>query len=306
MRNHLVAELEKLAQKDERICLFTGDLGFGVLDNFAKLFPDRFFNAGISEQNMTTVACGMALEGNIAYTYSIGNFPGVRCLEQIRNDICYHNANVKIIVVGGGFAYGQLGMSHHATEDLAMMRALPNMHVFCPSDAKEAVEVLRLANGIDGPCYIRLAKGKEPDLHADGARLDVRKIDTIQTGGKTAVISTGPILGEVLKAAANLEKDGIKIGIYNVVSIKPIDNLSIEKIAKEYEHIISLEEHNVMGGLGGVISEVIADMQGERAQLTRMGLQDVYTSIVGSQEYLREYYGMSAQSIVNKVIEMER
>ena len=306
MRNHLVAELEKLAQKDERICLFTGDLGFGVLDNFAKLYPDRFFNAGISEQNMTTVACGMALEGNIVYTYSIGNFPGVRCIEQIRNDICYHNANVKIIVVGGGFAYGQLGMSHHATEDLAMMRALPNMHVFCPSDAKEAVEVLRVANAIDGPCYIRLAKGKEPDLHVDGVDLDIRKVDLIQTGEKTAVVSTGPILGEVIKAADILEKEEIKIGIYNIVSIKPIDNRSIEKIAKEYKHIISLEEHNVIGGLGGAIAEVIAGMQGEKAQLTRLGLQDTYTSIVGSQEYLREYYGMSAQSIVTKVKEMER
>ena len=158
MRNHLIAELYELAQKDSKIYLMTGDLGYGVLNRFQERFPDRFVNAGISEQNMASVAAGMALEGNTVYLYSIGNFPGMRCLEQIRNDICYPNANVKIIVVGGGFAYGQLGMSHHATEDLAVMRALPNMRVYSPADPAEAVEVIRRANSVHGPCYIRLGK----------------------------------------------------------------------------------------------------------------------------------------------------
>lgn len=141
MRNHAVAEIEKLAEKDTHIYLMTGDLEYGVLDQFAQKYPQRFINAGISEENMTAVAAGIALSGNTVFTYSIGNFPGMRCLEWIRNDICYHDADVKIIAVGGGFSYGQLGMSHHATEDIAVMRAMPNMRVYVPADPSEAQEV---------------------------------------------------------------------------------------------------------------------------------------------------------------------
>ena len=135
----MIDEITKLAETDERIIIVNGDLGFGVLEKFRDKFPDRYFNVGIAEQNMTSVAAGLALEGNMVFTYSIGNFPTLRCIEQIRNDVCYHNANVKVLAVGGGFPYGDLGMTHHATEDIAMMRALPNMKVFVPADAVEAV-----------------------------------------------------------------------------------------------------------------------------------------------------------------------
>lgn len=304
MRNHLIAELEMLAEKDDTIFLVTGDLGFGVLDNFAKKFPNRFINAGISEQNMTAVAAGMALEKNTVYTYSIGNFPGMRCLEQIRNDICYHNANVKIIVVGGGFAYGQLGMSHHATEDIAMMRALPNMRVFSPADPDEAIEVIKRANSINGPCYIRLGKGGESQLHPNSTEYSVEKVMTLQQGGKIAIIGTGSILGEAKKAVEELKSQDISVGLYNVISVKPMDEDSIREIAKKYDFIITLEEHNVIGGLGGAIAEVLASMQGNKATLSRMGLDDVYTSVVGSQEYLRDYYHLSAPYIIEKVKEL--
>ena len=161
MRNHLINELTAIAKKDKDVMLIAGDLGFGVLNEFMETLPDQFINAGICEQNMASVAAGLALEGKKVYVYSIGNFPGIRCLEQVRNDICYHNANVKIIVVGGGFAYGQLGMSHHATEDLSIMRSLPNMTVYSPSDPLEAVDVIREAYATEGPGYIRLGKGGE-------------------------------------------------------------------------------------------------------------------------------------------------
>ena len=158
MRNTFINELEKLAVVDPSIYLLTGDLGFGVLNSFSENLPKQFINVGISEQNMTAVAAGLALEGNAVYTYSIGNFPSLRCLEQIRNDICYPNANVKIISVGAGLSYGQLGMSHHATEDMAIMRALPNMRVFSPADPQEAIAVLKEVSQVPGPAYIRLEK----------------------------------------------------------------------------------------------------------------------------------------------------
>ncbi|MBQ6814995.1 MAG: transketolase [Lachnospiraceae bacterium] len=301
MRNSVIAQLEKLAEIDENIYLLTGDLGFGVLDNFAITYPNRFINAGISEQNMTAVAAGMALENNTVYTYSIGNFPTLRCLEQIRNDICYHNANVKIIVVGGGFAYGQLGMSHHATEDIAIMRALPNMKVFSPADPDEAVEVIKYVNSIQGPCYIRLGKGREPRIHADYGNYSVHKVMELYKGDKIAIISTGSVLGEAKKAVEELKSYDINVGLYNVISIKPLDEDSIKNIAKQYETIISLEEHNNIGGLGGAISEVLSGMSSNKAVLVRMGLEDVYTSIVGSQDFLREYYGLSASAIKEKI-----
>lgn len=297
MRNHLIAELEKLAQEDNRICLFTGDLGYGVLDHFAETYPERYYNAGISEQNMMLVACGMAMEGNIAFTYSIGNFSGIRCVEQIRNDICYHNANVKIIVVGGGFAYGQLGMSHHATEDIGIMRALPNMHVFCPSDAAEAIEVLYAAYEIEGPCYIRLGKGKEPLLHDIGIKKDVLCAEEVCVGKDIALMSTGSVLQEAINAAAYYKARGIQIAVYNFAAIKPIDEAAIRMAARKYKHLISIEEHNVVSGFGGAVAEVIAAMPDSRAQLTKLGLQDEYTTVVGSQSYLRKRYGIDEEAI---------
>lgn len=304
MRNHAVKEICNLAKRDSRIILMTGDLGFGVLDDFQRNFPDRFINAGISEQNMTSVAAGMALEGNIVYTYSIGNFPGMRCLEQIRNDVCYHNANVKIIVVGGGFAYGQLGMSHHATEDIAIMRALPNMHVFSPSDPSEAMKVIKRVNEIDGPCYIRLGKGGEPELYSGIEDYDLNKVLTLSTGEKVAIVATGSILVEAQNAVKLLRQEGYHIGLYNVVTLKPIDVKGIERIAKSYDMVFSLEEHTVFGGLGGALAEIFAGMNERHARLIRLGLKDVYTTVVGSQDFLRKYYSLSAETIVRKLREM--
>ena len=155
MRNAVINEIERMAESDGRIAVMTADLGYSVLESFAARFPDRFYNVGISEQLMASAAAGIALSGCVVFTYSIGNFATLRCIEQIRNDICYHDANVKIIAVGGGFSYGQLGMSHHATEDIAMLRALPNMHVLAPADPEEALAAVRYAVGTEGPFYIR-------------------------------------------------------------------------------------------------------------------------------------------------------
>jgi transketolase len=251
---------------------------------------------------MTSVAAGLALEGHVVYTYSIGNFPVMRCLEQIRNCVCYHNANVKIIAVGGGFVYGQLGMSHHATEDIPITRALPNMHVFCPADPDEAVKVIGVAHGIDGPCYIRLARGGEPALHPAVIDFDVTRLMPMQDGRDVAVIATGPVLSEALEAARLLDNGGVKIGVYNCISLKPFDNEGLRAIAERYGAIVSLEEHNVTGGLGSVVADALLSVRPQRMpRLVKLGLQDVYTSVVGSQSYLRKHYELSADDVVRVV-----
>ncbi len=305
MRNHLIAELEKIAAEDCRIVVLTADLGYSVLDSFARQFPERCLNVGICEQNMTAVAAGLALEGHIVYTYSIGNFPVMRCLEQIRNCVCYHDANVKIIAVGGGFVYGQLGMSHHATEDLAVTRALPNMRVFCPADPDEAVKVVRAVHGMAGPCYIRLARGGEPRLHSDVSDYDVMRLLTLQEGRDVAVMATGPVLSEALAAARKLNEEGIRIGVYNCISLKPFDVESLRAIAERYRAIVSLEEHNVIGGLGSALADALLSVKSSKLPcLVRLGLQDVYTSVVGSQSYLRQEYGLASADVVRTVKEL--
>jgi len=307
MRNHLIAELERIASEDSRVVVLTADLGYSVLDSFSEKFPDRCFNVGICEQNMTSVAAGLALEGHVVYTYSIGNFPVMRCLEQIRNCVCYHDANVKIIAVGGGFVYGQLGMSHHATEDLAITRALPNMRVFCPADPDEAVKVVRAVHGFDGPCYIRLARGGEKQLHPDVTEYDVTRILPLREGRDVAVVATGPVLAEALAAAEILGARGMEIGVYNSMAIKPFDEAGLRLIARRYGGIISLEEHNVVGGLGSAIADSLSvnPFQG-MPKLVRLGLQDVYTSVVGSQAFLRRHYGLSAEDIVRAATMLEK
>ncbi|MGL4986467.1 MAG: transketolase family protein [Treponemataceae bacterium] len=302
MRNSFVKELEKLAKKHENILLLTADLGFGVLDNFQKDFSSRFINAGICEQNMTAMAAGLALEGSIVYTYSIGNFPTMRCLEQVRNDVCYHNANVKIVAVGCGFAYGQLGMTHHTTEDIAIIRALPNINIYSPADPHEAVSIIKVINNLEKPCYIRLGKGNEPLLHPKNVSYDISKLVEIYKGKDIAVIFTGAIGVEAIRAYEFLKNLGHYIGIYNAITLKPFDEEGVKELSLSYKVIITLEEHNIIGGLGSIIADAIST-NNLSIKLIKMGLNDEYTSIVGSQEYLRKYYKMSKDFIVKKILE---
>lgn len=301
MRNHTIDELTRLAETDKRIVLLSGDLGYHVLDNFASRYPERYFNAGIAEQNMASVAAGLALEGLVPCMYSTGCFPTLRCIEQIRNSICYHNANVKIIAVGGGFIYGQLGMSHHATEEIAALRALPNMTVFSPADPDEAVSVIRTAMAHDGPCYIRLGRGGEQSLHVGLMEDDVRKIQLFRSNGRICIMATGSILTEVLKAADILASEGIDVKVCNCITLKPIDREGIALTADSVDAIVTVEEHNVIGGLGSAVADILCARGGRIPRLIKLGLQDEYTSIVGSSAYLRDQYGVSADRIAATV-----
>ena len=304
MRNHLVNTVFEEAKKNKNIVLLTGDLGYGVLDEFMKTYPDRVINAGIAEENMTSVAAGLALEGKMAFTYSIGNFDTLRCMEQIRNDVCYHNANVKIVSLAAGFAYGTLGMSHHATEDIACMRSLPNMTVFSPCDILETIAVTKAAMKINTPCYIRLGKGGEPNLREafDPDTFEIGKAYKLKEGKEKVVIfSTGAITIKAKEAVEELEREGIKVGLYTFPTIKPMDEKFVLEAAKKYDTIITLEEHQKNGGFGSAVAEVISSMQGSRASLIRMGLDDTYTSIVGDTEYLRRHYNLDSIAIIKEI-----
>lgn len=308
MRDTFVKTLIEEAKKNQNIELITGDLGFGVLKPYWEALPDQFTNAGIAEQNMTTVAAGMALEGKTVFTYSIGNFPTLRCLEQIRNDCAYHDANVKIVCVGGGFVYGSLGMSHMATEDIAIMRALPNVTVVCPGDLVEAECATRAIINTPGTCYMRLGRGGEKRIHDN-------KIDDFQIGkaikiresikdanNKIAVFSTGAILDEATEACDELIRQGYSIEQYSFHTVKPIDKETIMKCSHECRYIVTVEEHNKMGGLGGAVAEVMAECDG-KAKLVKIGIGDEYCGIVGSQRYLRKQFRLDASSIVDKICE---
>ena len=301
MRDAVVRTLTELAPQHPEMLFLTGDLGFGVVEKFAARFPHQFLNVGVAEQNMSGLAAGLALEGHSVFTYSIGNFPTLRCLEQIRNDICYHDANVKIISVGGGMSYGPVGMSHHATEDLAILRSLPNMTVFSPGDLWEAAEAARYLVKQKGPAYLRLDKSAAKLNPREGEAFIPGKIRTVQEGVDVTLAATGGILGEALRAAEILAGQGIRSRVLSVHTLKPLDTATLITAAKETGGIVSIEEHNVDGGLGGAIAESLMECGVVPRFFSRIGLRNTFSSVVGSQQYLRNVYGLDAEAIARAV-----
>jgi transketolase len=297
MRDVVVARLTDLAGQDPRIFLVTGDLGFGVLTDFAKRFPKQYLNAGVAEQNMTGLATGIALEGRVVFTYSIANFPTLRCLEQIRNDAAYHDANVKVVAVGGGFSYGALGMSHHATEDLAILRALP-ITVVAPGCDWEAEQAVTALVGEPGTAYLRLDKSSAGNTSRPGERFELGKARVLREGSDLTLVSTGGILGEVLIAAERLAALGVDCRVISMHTVAPLDTESIRLACIETNGLVTIEEHSLRGGLGGAVAEACLDASIYPRLAARIGLRGGFSSVVGSQEFLRSHYEIDATAIV--------
>ena len=293
--------LLEIAKKDPRIHLVLADIGFGEIEPFRDTFPERYYNVGVAEQNMTGVACGIAMEGNIAITYSIANFPTLRCLEQIRNDVCYHNANVKIVIIGGGVSYGALGMSHHSTEDIAIMRALPNMVVEVPCDNYEAVAATHAMIEYDGPFYYRCGYKGEKDIHAGPIDFKIGKANIVSEGKDITLMFAGPIGSEVVEAAEMLKAEGINCRVVSMHTIKPIDKEMILDSAKNTGGIVTVEEHNLMGGLGSAVAEVLCDEGVTPAKFKRLAFPDVNVAKIGGQKWIRDQYGLQARGIADSV-----
>lgn len=298
MRDTFIARLQEHAKNDRDIVLVTGDLGFGVLTEFADTLPEQFINAGVAEQNMTGLAAGLALAGKTTLTYSIANFPILRCLEQIRNDAAYHDANVKIVSIGGGFSYGALGMSHHATEDLAIMRALPQVTCFAPGCLWETEEITSAMLNHQGTCYLRLDKSDAGRTNAVGEKFDIGKGRWIRDGEDITLVTAGGILGEVLEAANTLSDAGVSCGVLSMPTIKPFDTGAIDTAIGSAPALMTIEEHVLDGGLGSAVAEHCMDSRVMPKAFKRLGITGGYCSTVGSQSYLRKQYGLHAAGIV--------
>ena len=301
MREAVVRRLTALAEKDARIILVTGDLGFGVLTDFAKRFPKQYLNAGVAEQNMLGLAVGLALEGRTAIVYSIANFPTLRCLEQVRNDACYHDANVKIVAIGGGFSYGALGFSHHATEDIAILRSLPGMTVVSPGDRWEAAEAFEALVRTPGTAYLRLDKSYANTEPPPQTRFELGRFRRVREGKDLSLLVTGGILGPAMEAAKEVQDAGISCRVYSVHTIKPFDHEELATAVAETGGILTIEEHTLEGGLGSVVAESCLDRGLRPRAFARLGLPGSFSSIIGSQEYLRKHYGLDAASIAAAV-----
>ena len=306
MRNAMMKALFELANDNKDVVLITGDLGFGLFEDFSEKFPSQFVNIGIAEQNMIGVSTGLALEGKIVFVYSIGNFPTLRCLEQIRNDACYHNLNINIICMGAGFSYGALGMSHHATEDIAIMRSLPGMTVISTSTEDEAYFSTIELSKRNGVGYLRLDKSNASKSKELKDKIEIGKGNILKDGSDYTIIVCGGIAEEALSAADDLDKDNISCKVVSMHTIKPIDNVLIQDCVENSKGIISVEEGNITGGLGSAILEACLKNGKFPLKMKTLGINDEYVSIVGSQEYLRDSTGLSKRFIVDAVLSMNQ
>ncbi|HQA86002.1 MAG TPA: transketolase C-terminal domain-containing protein [Bacteroidales bacterium] len=296
MRTAFIQQLIREARQNSKIFLLVGDLGYNVVDSFSSEFPSRYLNVGIAEQNMVGVAVGLAMEGFIPFIYSIANFPTMRCMEQIRNDVCYHDFNINIVSIGGGFSYGSLGASHQATEDIGMMRIIPNMTVCAPGDPTEAKWITHLAVESAHPFYIRLDKAGEAIAHSDQdfSKMKTGDILKVKEGTSIAVLSTGGMLKYSYDFISN---NNIYCALYSFPFIKPVNKIQLKQIFEKFKMIITIEEHQSSGGLGSVVLEYLNDfIENDEIQnipkIRRIAIPDKFYSISGSQNFLRENAGL--------------
>ena len=298
MRTSFINQLLEEAKTNKKIFLVIGDLGYHVVEPFMEAIPDRFLNAGIAEQNMAGVAAGLAMTGYNVYIYSIGNFPTLRCLEQIRNDIAYHKANVKIVSVGAGYAYGSLGATHQPTEEMGALRAIPNMIVATPGDPVEARAIAKFSAEYDGPMYIRLGKAGEKVAHAEENLFvkagDILPVD-LKNGNKKAVLACGNIMAA---AKAQIVEKDLPYDLYSVPFVKPINHDQLKAIVEKYpDGLITLEEHQLSCGMGSAVVEQVNDLfsKGKVStypKIQRIAIPDEFAPIVGTQDYLRDFEGL--------------
>lgn len=296
MRNEFFKTLLEEARKEPRLHLLTGDLGFNCIEPFRDALPEQFSNMGICEGAMVGAAAGMALAGLKPFAYSIGTFMTMRCLEQIRDDICVQNADVKIVGVGGGCAYGIHGPTHHAIEDLALMRSLAGMAVLAPADPVEVRLAVRALVKHQGGAYLRIGKTGEPILHKNDPHFEIGKGIVMQEGKDLTFIGAGLMVGHALKAAAALAKDGFSVGVISMHTIQPLDQDVVLRTARATGALITVEEHVRTGGLGSAVSEVLADA-GLGIRFQRLSLPDTLQYLPGSQSFLHDKFGLSPEKI---------
>lgn len=297
MRTAFINELTVQARRHPEIFLVVGDLGYSVVEPFAEEFPDRFLNAGVAEQNLTGVAAGLASEGYHVFTYSIANFPTLRCLEQIRNDIAYHRLPVTVVSVGAGFAYGNLGYSHHAVQDIGILRTLPELTILSPADPGETCESMQWLADNPGPSYLRLGKAGEPELHQAHGLMD-GPLQILDGGSDLALMATGSILKEALSAAGQMAAAGVSMSVFSCPLLQPVSAEYLSSLTK-YPCLVAVEEHLSAGGLASLLREHLTQ------PIHSLAVPPNTLGVVGSQEYLRRHAGLDAAGIgaaISKVL----
>jgi len=303
MRNAFADELTKLGNEDSRVVMLSGDIGNRLFDKFKDKHPSRFFNCGVAEANMMGVAAGMAMNGLRPVAYTITPFVTTRCLEQIRTDVCYHEAPVTIVAVGAGLAYSGLGPTHHACEDISFLRSIPNMVVICPGDAFEVRGALRAAMQQDGPVYIRMGKKGEPVVHKGPiADFKIGKAITIAEGSDVCLLSTGNMLPEAIEAAHKLKDKGISAEVVSFHTVKPLDEEKLKQAFARFKLVATIEEHSLIGGFGAAVSEWLVDSETSARKFLRFGTPDAFFKKSGEQEYAREVLGLTGHQIADKIV----
>jgi transketolase len=306
MRDACARRLTSLATSDSRIVILSGDIGNHMFDDFKNHFPDRFINCGVAEGNMISVAAGLALSGLRPVVYTFAAFDVTRCYEQIRIDLCFQQLPVIIIGLGGGLTYSQLGPTHYLCEDLAILRCLPHMNILCPADPNEVMLALQASLDIENPVYIRINKKNEPCFECKPGDFSIGKARVIKTGSDVCLITTGVIVSEVIKAAGILESSGVSAEVLHFHTVKPLDTTTLTHTFSRFTKIVTIEEHTVIGGLGGMIAEWMVDNQISGVRMLRLGTRDEFISISYSQQEARAFFGLTAEQLSYKVSEFVR
>jgi len=294
MRNAFITALEGEAERNERIVLLTGDLGFSVFENFQKKFPERFFNAGLSEQNMMGLAAGLSLSGKKVFVYSIIPFVTFRCLEQIRNDICYQDLDIVIVGVGSGLSYGALGFSHHANEDMGALKSIPNITILLPSDPSEVSALVKESFSYTHPIYLRLGRNNEKKFN-NSSNIKIGEAYYIAEGKDIALVTHGSIIEEVMGAYEMLKEKGINASVISCPTIKPLNEKFFESMYKKHKKVFVVEEHNAIGGLGDSLCSF--------GKTIKSAINDHFICEAGDNKYLRAKEGLNAESITKRVLE---
>lgn len=300
MRNTYLKEVYNLAAKDRNVLSLVADNGMIVYDDFRRDFPEQYFNFGISEGHMITAAAGMASCGKIPFAYTIGAFLAYRSFEFIRLDVCLQKMNVKIVGIGAGMSYGYLGPTHHTTEDIAVLRTLPNLTLLSPASTKETKALVNYAYELNGPIYIRLGNNLKEELYPEDVQVIPGKGTVLKEGNDIVIFSTGDITYHVMTAAKRLEEEGIHATVISMHTIKPFDSQLVVDMAQRSTKLFTVEEHSIIGGLGSAVAEVLTD-NGCSSGLKRIGLNDVFAHGYGNQEQVRKANGLDADGIYNSI-----
>lgn len=302
MQRAYISKLMELAERDDKVIHVLADSGTGYDELFRTNFPKQIINFGIAEEHMVAAAAGLATAGRIPFVYTAGAFLVYRAYEFIRDDLCFQNLNVKVVGMGSGLSWSSLGPTHHTTEDVAVLRALPNLTILSPATPIQVAACVEEAYRMNGPVYIRIGMNGEKEYFGKDYKLPARKNEVFISGAEITVFTTGSILEEVMDAALLLKEQGILINVVNVYSIKPVDRENILSMAETSNLFFTVEEHNINGGLGSIISETLAD-KGTGIQNVRVGLKDAFAIGYGTHKEVRKQNGLDAASIAKKITE---